>query len=69
MPAPHSVPTQSPVAPPLAAPAGQVEAHDRKVQALEGRLLGREVTAGVHCPAQPGLSRVIRFSDLVLVAG
>src|SRR5713226_6253334 len=39
-----------PVGPPLAAPAGRVQAHDRHVEALERGLLGREMPAGVHGP-------------------
>ena len=39
-----------PVGPPLAAPAGGVQAHDRHVQALECGVLGGEMAAGVHGP-------------------
>src|SRR5258708_27714016 len=39
---------------------GRVQARDRQVQALEGGLLGREVTAGVHRTPQPGIDRLDR---------
>src|SRR5512135_1486089 len=39
-----------PVGPPLASPAGGVQAHDRHVQALECGVLGGEMAAGVHGP-------------------
>jgi hypothetical protein len=46
--------------PPLAALPGRVEAHEGQVEALEGGLLGREVAAGVHGAAQPGVDRLDR---------
>src|SRR5204863_5688797 len=49
-----------PVGPPLAAPAGRVQAHDRQVQAFQGGLLGREVTAGIDGPPEAGVDRLDR---------
>src|SRR5260370_40698756 len=43
------------VGPALAALPCGVQAHDRQVEALEGGLLGRDVAAGVHGSAEPGL--------------
>src|SRR3954471_6429710 len=46
--------------PALAAAAGGVEAADRQVDALERGLLGREVAAGAHRAAQPGVHALDR---------
>jgi hypothetical protein len=48
------------VGPALAALAGRVEAHDRQIEAFEGGLFGREVAAGVHGSAEPGINRFDR---------
>jgi hypothetical protein len=52
-----------PVDPALAALPSGVQAHDDQVEALQGSLLGREMTAGDQGPPQPGVDRLDRYLE------